>query len=138
MSSGPYGSHKDSNASSDEQQSLSSSTGPSETDLRDPHLFVPAMNSSPRTPGREKSLSLPRGTSSGFTPGFSSSTKSADVMTLEDFLTESDRTPKSKVSFEQLCEFSQPSYSYNYNYNYNYPSIIFADIMIHRFFTQSF
>jgi hypothetical protein len=104
MSSGPYGSHKDSNASSDEQQSLSSSTGPSETDLRDPHLFVPAMNSSPRTPGREKSLSLPRGTSSGFTPGFPSSTKSADVMTLEDFLTESDRTPKSKRKYIEMSK----------------------------------
>ena len=84
--------------SSDEQQSLSSSTGPSENDLRDPALFIPKMNSSPRTSNKDKSLSLPRGTSSGLSPGVGDTSKSSDVMTLEDFLTESDKTPKSKVS----------------------------------------
>lgn len=90
---------QDSNASSDEQ-SLSPSTGASEGDLHDPQLlFVPTMNSSPRTP--MKATTLPRSSpgDASFRLGEASSQKGGDVMTLEDFLAESDKTPKSKVSW---------------------------------------
>ena len=96
---------QDSNASSDEQQSLSPSTGASEGDLNDPQLlFVPTMNSSPRTPG--KASTLPR-LNPGDVPyrvGEAGSARNvSDVMTLEDFLAESDKTPKSKVSWWGRC-----------------------------------
>lgn len=90
---------QDSNASSDEQ-SLSPSTGASEGDLHDPQLlFVPTMNSSPRTPG--KASTLPRSTPGDVSSrvGEAGSQKVGDVLTLEDFLAESDKTPKSKVSW---------------------------------------
>ena len=99
---------QDSNASVDEEQSLSPSTGPSEGDLHDPNLFPP-MNSSPKTPGRQsggRAHTLPRmgmddvSFSSKTTPG-------RDVLTLEDFLAEDD-TPKTKVTIA-TTDKSQPS-----------------------------
>ena len=95
---------QDSNASSDEQ-SLSPSTGASEGDLHDPQLlFVPTMNSSPRTPGKASTLPRPSPGDASFHVGETSAQKVSDVMTLEDFLAESDKTPKSKVSWWALSK----------------------------------
>lgn len=91
---------QDSNASSDEQQSLSPSTGASEGDLHDPQLlFVPPLNSSPRSPGRASTLPRSSPGDSSYRLGEAGSArKVSDVLTLEDFLAESNKTPKSKVS----------------------------------------